>query len=436
MRSTISLALAVLAGMSGTVAVRADANPNPAQLLADLNTAVNAQRENHAQEIAGINAKFDDVLTREQGERIEASVADLTSALDTANERIAALGTADSDGTPEQSAERREYAAQFDGFMRRGTDEAAIEAANRGTGIMASYSVGSDEDGGYTAPIEWDRTITAARQEISPMRRFASVQSVSGRGFKRLFDVHGTDAGWVGETDARPETNGSKLREYAYSFGEIYAMPAATQAILDDSEISIEAWLSGEVNTAFAIQEGAAFVSGDGVNKPTGLLTFDANGEAARAANKRHPLGPIEEVNSGAANGLTPDGLIDLVYDLPEDRSGNAQFYANRKTHGVLRKMKDGDGNYLWSAPFETGQAPTVLGQPIRELNQMPNVAAGAIPIFFGDMAMVYRIFDRIGVRVLRDPYTNKPYVLFYTTKRVGGGLWNPEYGRFQRIAA
>ena len=423
------------APVRGIVAVRADAGGNPMELIERINAAVAEQRENHAAEIAGVRAGFDDVLTREKGERIEASIADLTAQLEAANERIAAAsqaGPADDNVSPEA----RQYAENFNAYMRTGRNESDVQAANQAGGIMAAYSVGADEDGGYTSPVEWDRTITTARREISPMRMYASVQSISGRGFTKLYNMGGTNAGWVGETDNRPVTDTSKLRNYSFSFGELYAQPSATQTILDDSEISIEAWLRDEVNFAFANQEGIAFLSGDGQDKPAGLLTFDAAGEAARPANKRHPLGAIAEKSSGAANGITPDGLQDLVYDLPADRSNGAAFFGNRQTHAALRKMKDGDGNYLWSAPFETGQSPTVLGAPLRELSGMPNIAANAIALAYGNMAETYRIFDRVGIRVLRDPYTAKPYVLFYTTKRVGGGLWNPEFMRFLRIAA
>ena len=149
----------------------------------------------------------------------------------------------------------------------------------------------------------------------------------------------------------------------------------------------------------------------------------------------RHPLGPILEVNSGLAAALATDGLIDLQYDLPSDRSQGAGFYMNRKTMAVVRKLKDGDGNLIWAPTLAANQPSTLLGSPVMELSGMPDVAADAIPVFYGNMEMVYRIFDRLGIRILRDPYTAKPYVLFYTTKRVGGGLWNPEWGRYHRVA-
>lgn len=418
----------------GIVAVRAETS-DPVALVKALNKDWETFKETHAAKQAEINSKFDDVVTTEKLERVNASLGELTSAMDDMNAKIAGLsvnGGGEVDGRTEAE---RDYSAKFAEWFRSGEGERGLKSLAKNGGIRAAYSVGSDPDGGYTAPVEWDRTITDKRVEVSPMRRYASVQSVSGQGFKKLYNLRGTEAAWVGETAARPETDGSTLAEYEFAFGEIYAQPAATERILEDSEIDIAAWLAGEVNTEFARQEGLAFVNGDGVNKPKGLLRFDAATETALPAAQRHPLGPITEVNSAAAAALTPDGLVDLIYDLPEDRAVGAALYANRKTHAVIRKMKDGQNNYLWQPPFQAGQPAMILGVPAHELSGLPDVAANAIPVVYGNMAEGYRIFDRVGVSVLRDPYTNKPYVLFYTRQRIGGGLWNPEWLRYHRIA-
>lgn len=418
----------------GIVAVRADGDA--LTLIRALNSDWQAHKDAQAEKDKQLAARFDDVVTTDKLAKIEASVGALTGALDDANARLAALALNGTGAQDERSEEERDYSAKFDAWFRSGEGERDLKALAKAGGIKAAYSVGTDSEGGYTAPVEWDRTITDRRVEVSPMRQYAGVQSVSGQGFKKLYNVHGTAAAWVGETDARAQTAGSTLVEYEFAFGEIYANPAATERILEDSEIDIANWLSGEVNTEFARQEGLAFITGDGVNKPKGVLRYDATTEAALPAAQRHPLGPVGEVVTGDAAALTPDGLIDLIYDLPEDRSTGAALYANRKTHAVIRKMKDGDGNFLWSPPFQAGQPAQVLGQAIRELSGLPDVAANAVPIVFGNMAEGYRIFDRVGISVLRDPYTNKPYIMFYTRKRVGGGLWNPEWLRYHRVAA
>ena len=411
-------------------------------MLSEINTNFEEYKATLDQKVAEeVKNGVADVITTDKLDKIDAALNDNQDAINQAIEQIAALqlgqnGSEQDDGLSE--AERK-YSAAWDTYFRSGDGEQDVRAQQndgiRTGNIRAAASVGVNEDGGFTAPIEWDRTITDQRVEVSPMRRYASVQNVTGQGFKRLYNIHGTTSGWVGETDARPQTNTSQLKEYAFKFGEIYAMPAATQIILEDSEIDMAGWLLGEVNIEFGKQEGSAFVSGDGVNKPKGILQYTAAIEGALPVAEQHPFGPITEVNSGDAATLTADGLISLIYDLPEDRSFGAAFYANRSTHSIIRKMKDGQGNYLWQPPFQAGEPALILGQPAREMSGLPNVAAAAIPVLYGNMAETYRIFDRVGMSVLRDPYTAKPYVLFYVRKRVGGGLWNPEFMRYHVVA-
>lgn len=425
--------------LRGAVAIRANSD-DMAGLFAELNTSFAEFKASMDTKSKELDKRFDDVVTAEKLARIEASIGETNAAyqaeIDKLNARLAASSVNGGGSGDTLSEADRNYKATFEEWFRTGDGEAHVRAAIRAGEITAAYEVGDDSKGGYTAPVEWDRSITDSRVEMSPMRRFASVQSVTGQGFTKLYNLHGTTSAWVGEKAARPQTDGSVLATYAFAFGEIYAMPAATERILEDSEIDMAAWLASEVNIEFAYQEGAAFINGDGVNKPKGILRYDAEAEGALPAAQRHPLGPIAEVITGDENLLTPEGLIDLIYDLPEDRSQGAALYANRKTHAIIRKMKDGQDNFLWQPPFQAGQPAQVLGQPINELAGLPDVAAGTIPVLFGNMAQAYRIFDRVGMSVLRDPYTNKPYVLFYTRKRVGGGLWNPEWMRYHRVGA
>ncbi len=418
----------------GITSVRAEGLDIKA-MIETVNRGFEEFKAKHTKEISDLKAGMTDVVRSEKIDRINEDLGKLTAAIDEVNVKMAAGMVPAKDGDND-APEMKAYKADFDGWVRTGEGEGKIRSANK-TGVMASMSVGSDPDGGFTAPVEWDRQITDKLATVSPMRRYASVQNVRGAGFKHLYNLHGAGSGWVGETDARPETNTPQFAEYSFKFGELYANPGVTQTILEDSEIDIAAYLAGEVDLEFGQQEGVAFLNGDGVNKPKGILRFDAATETALPAAERHPLGPVLEVNSGAAAGLTPDGLIDLIYDLPSERiTPTSAFYANRKTHAAIRKMKDGQDNYLWQPPFQAGEPAQVLGYAARDLSGMPDIAANTIPVIFGDMAMGYRIFDRIGVQVLRDPYTKKPYVLFYTRKRVGGGLWNPEFLRYQRVAA
>lgn len=185
------------------------------------------------------------------------------------------------------------------------------------------------------------------------------------------------------------------------------------------------------MDTEFARQEGIAFLSGNGTNKPHGILTY-VEGEANAA---RHPYGAIKVANSGHASQLTGDGLLDLIYSLPSEFTANAKLFINRQSMLAARKLKDGQGNYMWQPSYASGQPQTLGGEAVVEVPGMAAVAANAIAALYGDMDATYLVIDRIGIRVLRDPYTNKPFVHFYTTKRVGGGVHNPEPMRALRIA-
>lgn len=198
-------------------------------------------------------------------------------------------------------------------------------------------------------------------------------------------------------------------------------MPAATPSLLDDAAVNIDEWLAEEVRIAFAEQEGTAFVTGNGTNKPKGFLAYTT------VANASWTWGNIGYILTGA-DGAFPasdpaDKLIDLVYAVKSGYRANGHFVMNRATQSVIRKMKDGEGNYLWQPSSSPGEAPTLMSFPVAESEDMPTMAADSLSVAFGDFRRGYLIVDRVGIRVLRDPYSAKPYVLFYTTKRVGGGV-------------
>lgn len=405
--------------------VRADAGGDPRAILAALQQSfADFKAENDAK----LKAKAD-IVTDEKVERINASVSALQAMVDEANIKLAAMaaGAGQNPGAGGQSQEERTYASAFGEYVRRGKRADEVEASQR-TGIRAAMSVGSSPDGGYLAPIEWDRTITDKLKIISPMRDICSIQVISTQGFIKVFNDRAVGSGWVGEVAARPQTTNPQFSTVTYTPGEIYANPAASQQLLDDALINIESWLASEVEAEFSRQEGLAFVNGDGVNKPKGVLQY--------GAGSTHPFGIIQSVPTGDAAKLTPDGLISLVYSLPSEYTSNARLIMNRSTFGTIRGFKDSTGQYLWQPSLSLGAPASVLGFPITEVAAMPNVAAGAIPIVFGDFERGYLIIDRAGVRLLRDPFTNKPYVTFYTTKRVGGGVLNPTTLRYQVVSA
>ncbi len=333
------------------------------------------------------------------------------------------------DTPPLNAAIEPEYTRTFASYFRRGDGDDALRQANavgeRAT-IQAAMSVGDNSAGGYLAPVEWDRKISEAQRATSPMRRLATVQVTSVGAFTTLWNNDTWGSGWVGETAARPQTSTASLAPITFPTGEIYAMPAATQRVLDDSAVNLEDWLRNSVQKEFNRQEGIAFLAGDGVNKPAGLLTY-ANGGINAAS---HPGGAVNVTTAA----ITVDGLVDFLYGLAAPYRQNATWLMSSLTAAVLTKMKDADGNLIWRESLIAGQPSTLLGRPVEIDEGMPGPAAGALAIAFGDFRAGYLINDRIGTRVLRDPYTNKPFVMFYVTKRVGGGLLDPNAIRLLKL--
>lgn len=284
-----------------------------------------------------------------------------------------------------------------------------------------AMSAGSDPDGGYLVPDETATEIGRRLAAISPMRSISDVRLVSSSVYKKPFAVSGPATGWVAETDIRPQTGSPALAELQFPTMELYAMPAATQSLLEDAAIDLDAWIAGEVEIAFAEQESAAFISGDGVNKPRGFLDYPVADEAIWSWGN---LGYMPTGVSGAFQASNAsDTLIETIYALKAGYRQNANWVMNRKTQAEIRKLKDVDGNYLWQPPAAAGERAMLMGFPLVEAEDMPDIAANSLSIAFGDFSRGYLVVDRMGVRVLRDPYSAKPYVLFYTTKRVGGGV-------------
>jgi len=410
----IASALAASAQASvtrGIVNVRADIDIKAT--VEALNKAFADFRTEHTKQLEEIKKGNNDALQALKVDAINAQISELQSAVDLANTQLAAAQMGGVGGG--RQVKDKEYSESFQAHMRRGD-------------VSASLNKGQAAEGGYTAPVEWDRTITDKLIIVSPMRDLCTVQPVGGTGYKKLINLRGTGSGWVGETAPRPDTNTPQFAEQGYSWGELYANPSATQQMLDDSELDLEQWLAGEVETEFSYQENKAFVSGDGTNKPRGLLTYAAGG------TNLHPLGGIAITASGAVGGITGDAIMDLIYALPSAFTNQARFALNRNSHLKVRKLKDAQGNYLWQPSLVAGQPATLGGYGLGEVPDMPDVATNALSIAFGDFKRAYKILDRIGVRVLRDPFTNKPYISFYTTKRVGGGLENPECMKFMKI--
>jgi HK97 family phage major capsid protein len=312
-------------------------------------------------------------------------------------------------------------------YLRKGL-EAGVE--------LKALSGATDAAGGYAVPEELDGEIEKALTAISPIRAIANVVKVGTAGYRKLVTTGGTPSGWVAETAGRPETDTPEFQEIAPPFGDLYANPAASQAMLDDAAFDVEAWLAGEIATEFARAEGAAFVSGNGTSRPKGFLAAPNNDEADGIRD----FGTLQYIETGVAGGFPAsnpqDRLIDLVQVLRSPYRQGAVFVMNSATAARIRKFKTSDGAFLWQPGLVAGQPDTLIGYPVVEAEDMPDVAADSLSIAFGNFRAGYLIAERSETQILRDPFTNKPFVHFYATKRVGGQVMNSEAIKLLKFSA
>ena len=373
----------------------------------------------------GLGMKFDEfkMTNVKRIDGLEEEKGKLSGQVDTLNEKLGELDALKSslekelislkrpDGTGTKAAS--EHKTAFMQFVRKGIDTGLGELQAK------ALQIGVDSDGGYAVPEELDRNIIELLRDTSPMRQVCNQITVGTPDYKRLVNLGGAGSGWVGETAERPATGTPTLGQISAFMGEIYANPQATQTSLDDLFFNAEGWLNDEVAREFSEKEGNAFLLGNGTNKPKGLLayTLDVKNDAER------DFGVLQKLITGTAGEITGDNLIDLIHALKAGYRANGTWMMGNLTVAYMRKLKDKEGNYLWRPGLEAGAPSVLLGYGITENEDMPDVAADANAIAFGDFKRAYTIVDRIGTRVLRDPYTNKPYVGFYTTKRVGGML-------------
>ena len=299
-------------------------------------------------------------------------------------------------------------------YLRRGID-AGVE--------MKSVSGLTGGEGGYAVPREIDAMIQENLRLASPIRLLANVVTTGSAGYRKLIATGGTPSGWVSEAGPVPITGTPTFREIAPPTGLLYANPAASQAMLDDAGFDIETWLADEAAREFALAEGRAFVVGTGTNQPKGFITYPVSD----AGDEARPFGTIQYVASGAAGGFAPtspsDKLVDLVHALRPAYRHGASFVMGSETLARVRKFKTTDGAFMWTPGLSTGQPATLLGYPVIEAEDMPVIAADSLSIAFGNFKAGYVIADRGQTVLLRDPFTNKPFVHFYASKRVGGAL-------------
>jgi HK97 family phage major capsid protein len=359
-------------------------------------------------------------------EREDEDIAQLKEEMAALKSRVDAQAIAA--GRPALSgAKSSESSAFVEKYLRKGL-ESGVE--------LKAVSGIAESSGGYAVPEEIDAEIDRVLTSISPIRAIANVVKVGTAGYRKLVTRGGTPSGWVAETAGRPETGTSEFVEIAPPFGELYANPAASQAMLDDAAFDVEAWLASEIATEFARAEGAAFVNGSGVNRPKGFLAAPT----AIQVDSIRPFGTLQVVHTGVAGGFPAnnpqDKLIDLVQALRPPYRQGAVFVMNSSTAARIRKFKTADGAFLWQPSLTAGQPDTLLGYAVVEAEDMPDVAADSLSVAFGNFRAGYLIAERTETQILRDPFTNKPFVHFYATKRVGGQVSNSEAIKLLKFAA
>lgn len=302
----------------------------------------------------------------------------------------------------------------FDAYLRSGDDDGL-----RGLELdQKSMSTAVNSDGGYLVDPQMSETIKSVLHSGASIRSVATVVNVEATSYDVLIDTTDLGAGWATETGATTETGTPTIDRITIPLHELSALPKASQRLLDDAAFDIESWLAGRIAEKFARAEAAAFINGDGVDKPTGFLTHSIVDNDAWAWDS---IGYVPTGSDGAlGNG---DAIIDLVYALGATYRANGTFVMNSKTAGEVRKLKDGDGRFLWSDGLAAGEPARLLGYPVLIAEDMPDIASGSDSIAFGDFAAGYTVAERPDLRVLRDPFSAKPNVLFYATKRVGGDV-------------
>jgi len=305
----------------------------------------------------------------------------------------------------------------FGAYLRSGDDDGLRGLVLEGKAMSSAVAA----DGGYLVDPQTADTIRSMLVATSSLRSIANVVQVEATSFDVLVDRSEVGSGWATEVAATTETATPTIERISIKLSELSAMPKASQRLLDDSAFDVEGWLANKIATRFVRAEAAAFINGDGVDKPKGILL------PTKVANASWVWGQLGYIPTGAAADFattnTVDCIVTLIYSLMADYRSNASFVMNSKTAGAVRKMKDVDGRFMWSDGLAAAEPARLMGYPVLICEDMPDVAANAYPIAFGDFKSAYTIAERPDLRILRDPFSAKPNVLFYASKRVGGDI-------------
>ncbi len=411
----------------------APAHPQVKQMIEQVMQGFTDFRKANDDRLAALEKGFSE---SDHHAKLDAIQGDLAKALDLKSEiehleakfnRQRVNGGGDAGMSPEQTEYRDAF---INGFVRKGREDGLKDLA------VKAHQVGVDADGGFAVPEIMDSQIHKVLREQSAMRTLCRVITVGTTEYKKLVNTGGVGSGWVGETDTRPETATSQMQEWRPVMGEIYANPQVTQTALDDLMYDVEGELAQEIAEEFAIRESEAFISGNGTKKPKGFLdeTITTQADGARA------FGTLQAIKSGVAGDFAANpnaSLIfyDVVASLKSAYRPGARWVMGKRTMFDIMKMVDGEGRYLWQPTLQAGTPIVLVGYGITEDEYMPSKADLAYPVAFGDFKRGYWIVDRFGIRSLRDPYTNKPNVGFYTTKRVGGKMFDSEAIKLIQLA-
>ena len=401
------------------------------ELIEEQNRTFHQFKRTNDERLAQIEARgHADPLQERKVDRMNAAIAELTVKLREVEKQAGRGFLAGGPGDPIAG----EHTKAFKQFVRKGIADGLEELERK------ALNVTTGSDCGYAVPELLEAEVLGLVQNASPMRQLCTVVQVGSGDYKRLVNAHGTGTGWVDEDDARPETTSPSLKQVAAAMGEVYANAYTTQTALDDIFFDAEAWLTAEIAAAFALSEGVAFATGDGVKKPKGFLDYPT----AATADASRAFGTIEHIATGgsgafktASASVSPaDDLITAIYKMKAGLRAGASWMLNSAVLATVRKWKAySSGDYIWQPGAQAGQPSTLLGYPVYENEDMPGIAADALPIAFANWARAYTIVDRVPLRLLRDPYSAKPYVAFYATKRVGGMLVDSEAIKLIKLA-
>ena len=415
------------------------------KILGELKQAFEDFKKANDERLAQIEKKgHADPLLVEKVEKVNAKVTEidaLKTKFETAMARMERMSLGNPNPEAEVDAAKAEYRKAFKAFLRKGVDNGLKELSIKA--VHEDVNTVTDDEGGFGVPEELDRTVGKLLTEASVMRQVCLVQKV-GVGYVKLFSTGEAGAGWVGEVDARPQTGAPGLAALTPVFGEMYANPASTQRALDDIFFDVEGWLSEEVTKKFTKLENTEFTTGAGVAgvSPKGLFAYPVNA----TADATRAFGTLQWIVTGAAAAwatasatVNPaDALINTTMALKSGHRAGSAWMMPRSIVTDVRKFKDSvNGAYIWQPGIQVGMPSSLLGYPIVENEDMAGMGAGNYIAAFGNFKTAFAIYDvGPGVRVLRDPYTAKPYVLFYTTKRVGSMLLDSEAVKIVKVSA